>query len=414
MLPTSLPGAIFGGITAARPTSPRAARRSSVGVDATSSGVRPPSPAIGSSEQPSGTQITYFTAVSLAGGRDSQVSRRPWPPTLDLDSRFTSRVAPGRSTVGDSSGTLAEHGEQVAHQLVVALERVLTLDEDADHDLLDEVVVERVFETRLVVVGEGLALGDALDEQLLHVHAAVDVVPERIGLVVVERDPQIRRRAVGALGDLLGRHRLLQLVDPDGVDERPGEALVLLVGDRAVVARLGDRVDVLLTLFRARPTRAVGFVGAGDRARRQQSQDHQQAPHRPVLPSPRRPAGPERPLDVSARPPPVRRRTGRPRTLRAAGRSAPVGRGGRPGGPACRGGFPWPARPRRGTSPGGPWRGTPPAGRRGRPAPRRCPPRCGGRPGSRCGGGGRGAPRGGGGRRGWRGGRTRRAGPPPP
>jgi hypothetical protein len=61
MLPTSLPGAIFGGITAARPTSPRAASRASVGIDATSSGVRPPSRAKGSSAQPSGTQITYFT-----------------------------------------------------------------------------------------------------------------------------------------------------------------------------------------------------------------------------------------------------------------------------------------------------------------------------------------------------------------
>ncbi len=68
MLPTSLPGAIFGGITAARPTSPRAASRASVGIDATSSGVRPRSRANGSSAQPSGTQITYFTrSVSQVG-----------------------------------------------------------------------------------------------------------------------------------------------------------------------------------------------------------------------------------------------------------------------------------------------------------------------------------------------------------
>ena len=41
MFPTSLPGGIPGGITAARPTSPRAASRASVGIDATSSGVLP-------------------------------------------------------------------------------------------------------------------------------------------------------------------------------------------------------------------------------------------------------------------------------------------------------------------------------------------------------------------------------------
>src|SRR5215510_8150948 len=74
MFPTSLPGAIFGGITAARPTSPRAASRASVGISAASSGVRPPSASRGSSAQPSGTQITYFT------GSVSQVSLvRPHP-----------------------------------------------------------------------------------------------------------------------------------------------------------------------------------------------------------------------------------------------------------------------------------------------------------------------------------------------
>src|SRR5918998_4170974 len=74
MLPTSLPGAIFGGMTAARPTSPRAARRASVGIDAASSGVRPPRASRGASAQPSGTQITYFT------GSVSQVAA-PAPPS---------------------------------------------------------------------------------------------------------------------------------------------------------------------------------------------------------------------------------------------------------------------------------------------------------------------------------------------
>ena len=83
MLPTSLPGAIFGGITAARPTSPRAASRASVGIDATSSGVRPPSRANGSSAQPSGTQITYFTrSVSqVAVGAPNDISAAVSPST---------------------------------------------------------------------------------------------------------------------------------------------------------------------------------------------------------------------------------------------------------------------------------------------------------------------------------------------
>src|SRR3954464_11978355 len=65
MLPTSEPAGSPGGITAARPTSPRAANDASVGIDAASSGVRPPSSSIGSSAQPSGTQTTYFKGTPL-------------------------------------------------------------------------------------------------------------------------------------------------------------------------------------------------------------------------------------------------------------------------------------------------------------------------------------------------------------
>ncbi len=60
MFPTSLPGAIPSGITAARPTSAWAESDASVGMSATSSGVRPPSSSNGSSAQPSGTHTTYF------------------------------------------------------------------------------------------------------------------------------------------------------------------------------------------------------------------------------------------------------------------------------------------------------------------------------------------------------------------
>ena len=76
MLPTSLPGAIPGGITAARPTSARAASAARVGIDATSSGVRPPSSGTGSSAQPSGTHTTYFTGAEPTGGPTTDPNRR--------------------------------------------------------------------------------------------------------------------------------------------------------------------------------------------------------------------------------------------------------------------------------------------------------------------------------------------------
>src|SRR3954470_19330853 len=67
MLPTSLPGGSPSGITAARPTSDRAAIAPRCGIAAASSGVRPPSSALGSSAHPSGTRTTYFTAVMVRG-----------------------------------------------------------------------------------------------------------------------------------------------------------------------------------------------------------------------------------------------------------------------------------------------------------------------------------------------------------
>src|SRR4051812_38246659 len=65
MFPTSLPGGNPGGIVAARPTSPAAASAVSVGIAATSRGVRPPSSSTGSSLAPSGTHTTYFIVRAL-------------------------------------------------------------------------------------------------------------------------------------------------------------------------------------------------------------------------------------------------------------------------------------------------------------------------------------------------------------
>ena len=71
MLPTSLPGGSPGGITAARPTTERAAMRARFGMAAASRGVRPPNSALGSSAQPSGTRTTYFTRSSYVGRLNS-------------------------------------------------------------------------------------------------------------------------------------------------------------------------------------------------------------------------------------------------------------------------------------------------------------------------------------------------------
>src|SRR3954452_21683709 len=93
MLPTSEPGGSPGGITAARPTSARAASASSVGGDAASSGVRPPSSATGSSAQPSGTQTTYFI-------------REVWP--IRTASRSGGGVEGGFDDVADDRGVVGD------------------------------------------------------------------------------------------------------------------------------------------------------------------------------------------------------------------------------------------------------------------------------------------------------------------
>src|SRR4051812_46004623 len=80
MLPTSLPGGSPSGITAARPTSDRAAIAARCGIAATSSGVRPPSSALGSSAQPSGTRTTYFTAAMLRDASRGAPRRSPFYP----------------------------------------------------------------------------------------------------------------------------------------------------------------------------------------------------------------------------------------------------------------------------------------------------------------------------------------------
>ena len=89
MLPTSLPGAIFGGITAARPTSPRAARRASVGIDAASSGVRPPERVEGLVGAAVGDADHVLHRLSLAG-RPAEPQPVPWtepcPPSRSVES----------------------------------------------------------------------------------------------------------------------------------------------------------------------------------------------------------------------------------------------------------------------------------------------------------------------------------------
>ena len=91
MLPTSLPGGIFGGMTAARPTSPRAARPASVGMEATSSGVRPPS----------GVEGLVGAAVRDADhvlhGAISQVAARPPPSAAPLPGHRRRAPGPGRT-----------------------------------------------------------------------------------------------------------------------------------------------------------------------------------------------------------------------------------------------------------------------------------------------------------------------------
>ena len=66
MFPTSLPGGSPGGITSARPTSPRAASCARRGMRAASSGVSPPSASSATSAQPSGGWLTGQTGRGTA------------------------------------------------------------------------------------------------------------------------------------------------------------------------------------------------------------------------------------------------------------------------------------------------------------------------------------------------------------
>jgi hypothetical protein len=60
MFPTLLHLGKPSGMVRARPIVPWAASRANVGIGATSSGVRPPSPGMGSSAQPSAMHTTYL------------------------------------------------------------------------------------------------------------------------------------------------------------------------------------------------------------------------------------------------------------------------------------------------------------------------------------------------------------------
>src|SRR5213076_467199 len=91
MVPTSLPGGRPRGMVRVSPRMPREAMWSRFGVRAYSSGVFPPSSAIGSSAIPSPWRTTYFIAITAlgvclsnrgergegAGERERQAQRRP-------------------------------------------------------------------------------------------------------------------------------------------------------------------------------------------------------------------------------------------------------------------------------------------------------------------------------------------------
>src|SRR2546427_44252 len=102
MLPTSLPGGIPAGIVAARPTSPRAARRARLGMAAASRGVRPPS---SSSSAPPSTATTR--------------RRVPSPPSVTL---------PTGSTTTTSSPATA----RTLADVKLRLTKVATLDQPLD------------------------------------------------------------------------------------------------------------------------------------------------------------------------------------------------------------------------------------------------------------------------------------------
>src|SRR5919106_3826543 len=229
MLPTSLPGAIFAGITAARPTSPRAASRSSVGIDATSRGVRPPSRARGSSAQPSGTQMTYFTPPSVpAGDFEEKVARY----VENSSKRVRRRVSAGG---GQGLRALLEHAHQLAGELRVLLERGLTVDDGDEEDLLQEVVRDVLLETGDRLVGHVLA--DLVEEELPNVGTTRERVPQAVTLLLVEVETCLAERHVLSVGEVLGRRGCVQGVHADHIDEAARDALPLVLAELRALAR---------------------------------------------------------------------------------------------------------------------------------------------------------------------------------
>src|SRR5918994_4997717 len=144
MFPTSLPGAIRGGITAARPTVPRAARRDNTGMAAASSGVRPPNWSSGSSAHPSGTQMTYFTPCIFA----------PQTVAPAADDRWCPRSHAGKTPLGP--GEALPGGHRRPGVAAEAGPRVVAFQEDGD--VADAVAVAR--QRRVVELVPGDRDGD--------------------------------------------------------------------------------------------------------------------------------------------------------------------------------------------------------------------------------------------------------------
>src|SRR5918997_5426702 len=244
MLPTSLPGAIFGGMTAARPTSPRAARRASVGIDAASSGVRPPRASRGASAQPSGTQITYFTGsvsqvaapappsdpparadrtpradCTTRGARTGSVTRADAPdPRYRPEGHVEGCALTARGLRRSGAGLRHAGGDRGVELLLerrVVLEAGVALGE-AGGEELDQKVVGQV----LVQAGDDLrrhlAVGaQHLTHQCPKVEAARHLVGERRPLLLGEVKFQVARPGGVRLGDVVGRHAGgLDLLDP--------------------------------------------------------------------------------------------------------------------------------------------------------------------------------------------------------
>src|SRR5947207_1970891 len=247
MVPTSLPGGRPRGMVRVSPRMPREAMWSGFGVRAYSSGVFPPSSAIGSSAIPSPWRTTYFIAITAlgvclsnrgergerAGEREREAQRRP-------TRRARRHAAGGRSEHPARSPRIVRCSRRGYSDRLLAMLRVRYTTWDGTQEIRLE--AERVFEK----LAEYLSFTDDVQQALdWLLHQGLEW---RQGMRVMGLDDfleQLREEMRARYREVNLRHALGEIRDKlEGLLDLERDALDALE-DRARAARKRDLLDRL-------------------------------------------------------------------------------------------------------------------------------------------------------------------------